>query len=96
LGGLPVTVKDGKAVLRDSGNLAGSCLTMDRALKQAVAFTSLSLAEVLPALTINPARQIGVDDRKGSIEVGKDADLVALGPDLTVVRTYVKGVRVDG
>jgi len=96
LGGLPVAVKEGKAVLRDSGNLAGSCLTMDRALKQAVAFTGLPLAEVLPALTINPARQIGADDRKGSIEVGKDADLVALGPDLTVVRTYVKGVRVDG
>jgi len=96
LGGLPVVVKEGKAVLRDSGNLAGSCLTMDRALKQAVAFTGLPPAEVLPALTINPARQIGADDRKGSIEVGKDADLVALGPDLTVVRTYVKGVRVYG
>ena len=96
LGGLPVTVKEGKAVLRDGGNLAGSCLTMDRALKQTVAFTGLTLAEVLPALTINPARQIGADDRKGSIEVGKDADLVALGPDLSVVRTYVRGVRVHG
>lgn len=96
LGGLPVTVKEGKAVLQGGGNLAGSCLTMDRALKQAVAFTGLTLSEVLPALTINPARQIGADGRKGSIEVGKDADLVALGPDLTVIRTYVKGVLVHG
>jgi len=96
LGGLPVIVKEGKAVLRDGGNLAGSCLTMDEALKRTIAFTGLTLAEVLPALTLNPARQIGADDRKGSIEVGKDADLVVLGPDLSVVRTFVGGVPVHG
>ncbi|OUM98575.1 MAG: N-acetylglucosamine-6-phosphate deacetylase [Paenibacillaceae bacterium ZCTH02-B3] len=96
LGGLPVIVKEGKTVLRDGGNLAGSCLTMDEALKRTIAFTGLTLAEVLPALTLNPARQIGADDRKGSIEVGKDADLVVLGPDLSVVRTFVGGVPVHG
>ncbi|MCI6090265.1 MAG: amidohydrolase family protein, partial [Solobacterium sp.] len=41
--------------------------------------------------TINPARCLGVDDRKGSLEVGKDADSVVLNDDYSVVQTYCKG-----
>lgn len=94
LGGLPVAVRDGKAILRDGGQLAGSCLTMDRALRNAMAFTGRSLFDILPALTINPARQIGVAHRKGTIETGKDADLVLLDRDFSVIRTFVRGACV--
>jgi len=94
LGSMPIVLKDGTARLRDGGNLAGSCLTMERALANTMAFTGIPLEDVLPGLTINPAKQIGVENRKGSIELGKDADLAVLDTDYAVVRTYVKGVCV--
>lgn len=96
LGGLPIIVKAGKAVLKNGGNLAGSCLTTGQALKNTMAFTGLPLEKILPGLTINPAKQIGADSRKGSIEIGKDADLVLLDGDCAVRSTFVKGVRVHG
>jgi N-acetylglucosamine-6-phosphate deacetylase len=94
LGKLPIIAKDGKAILQVGGNLAGSCLTLDRALVNTMAFTGKSLMEILPGLTINPAKQIGAAERKGSIELGKDGDLVLLSADYEVVRTIVKGVSV--
>ncbi len=96
LGGLPVIVKDGTATLKHGGALAGSCLTMDQALRNAVRFTGLPLEQVLPALTINPAKQIGLDGTKGSIEPGKDGDFTVLNPRLEVLATYVKGRKVFG
>jgi N-acetylglucosamine-6-phosphate deacetylase len=98
LGNLPVMMEGGQVRLvnRDgsTGSLAGSCLTMDLALLNAMKATSLSLEDILPALTINPARQVGLHTRKGSIEVGKDADLVVLGEQLQVIATYVRGQQV--
>lgn len=98
LGLLPVILKDGEVRLKQDdgsiGSLAGSSLTMDRALHNTIDFTGKSLTQILPTLTINPAKQIGMDDRKGSIEVGKDADLVLLDEYLEVVATYVKGRKV--
>ncbi len=94
LGNLPIIVEDGKAVLRDGGSLAGSCLTLDRALANTIDYTGMPLEKILPGLTINPARQIGVAQRKGSIEQGKDADVVLMNADYSVARTYVGGVCV--
>ncbi|HEX7055660.1 MAG TPA: N-acetylglucosamine-6-phosphate deacetylase [Bacilli bacterium] len=100
LADLPVILKDGQVRLKNAdgsaGNLAGSSLTLDKALQNARSYTNKSLAEVLPSLTINPARQIGLDRRKGSIEQGKDADLVILDDGLHVLATYVKGKKVFG
>jgi N-acetylglucosamine-6-phosphate deacetylase len=83
LGSLPVTVRAGVARLPD-GTLAGSTLTMDRAVKNFKEFTGCSLPEAVRCATLNPARLLGIDDRKGSLEVGKDADLVIFDEDLTV------------
>jgi N-acetylglucosamine-6-phosphate deacetylase len=98
LGDLPVIMKDGQVRLLNNegiaGSLAGSCLTMDMALLNAMRATSLSLEALLPALTINPARQVGLDNHKGTIEVGKDADLVVLDERLQVVATFVNGRNV--
>lgn len=98
LGGLPLMMQNGVARLLNKdgtlGNLAGSCLTMDQALRNTMAYTELSLSEVIPTMTINPARQIGIDQRKGSITVGKDADLVVLNEQYEVLATYVKGLQV--
>ena len=77
IAGNPVIVKNGKA-LTPEGALAGSTLTLDVALRNLMAFTGMRLGDALCCLTVNPAKQVGVFDRIGSIEVGKQADLLIL------------------
>ncbi len=91
--GRPITVTDGRATLTD-GTLAGSTLTMDAALRNIIEFTGVSLAEVWPCFSLTPARAIGLDERKGSIAVGKDADLVLLNDQLQAIHTIIAGKTV--
>ena len=94
LGVNDVVVEDGDAKLASNGVRAGSTLTTGQALKNLVQFTGEPVERVLPLLTRNPARLIGMDHRKGSIAPGKDADLVILDGKLNVTATYVAGVCV--
>ena len=91
LGVNEVVVEDGDAKLASDGTRAGSTLTQNTALKNLLAWTGLALEEVLPLLTENPARLIGVFDRKGSIADGKDADLVVLNRENEVEDVFVRG-----
>ncbi len=90
LGGQEVKVADGQARLND-GTLAGSILTLDKAVRNMVDLVGVSLPEAVKMATINPAKRLGIEDRKGSIEVGKDADIVILDKKLEVDTTIVKG-----
>lgn len=90
LGGQQVTVKEGIARIA-MGSLAGSTLTMDKAVRNAMAAASLSLAETLQMASYNPAQVIGVEKEKGSLELGKDADILLLDDELRVILTMVKG-----
>lgn len=90
LGGQPIVVKDG-AVRLQSGALAGSCLSMDRAVTNVAAFTGRPLADCIRMATLTPARAIGLAHRKGSLEPGKDADVVLLTPEIEVTATIVAG-----
>ncbi len=90
LGGQKVVVKEGAVRLVD-GTLAGSCLTMDQAVSNVRRFTGRPLRECIQMATLTPARSIGVAHRKGSLEPGKDADVVMLTPDLEVATTMVGG-----
>ncbi|OTA41861.1 MAG: hypothetical protein A6D92_03285 [Symbiobacterium thermophilum] len=90
LGGLPVTVRNGEARLH-SGSLAGSVLTMDRAVQNAVRLIGLDLPTAVAMATLHPARLLRLDDRKGSLAVGKDADLLVLDEDLNVKATIIGG-----
>lgn len=83
-------VRDGAVRLPD-GTLAGSTLTMERALRNLMAATGRPLEELWRASSLNAARAIGVSARKGSIEVGKDADLVLVDDNLNVQHTIVEG-----
>ena len=94
LGVNDVVVLDGDAKLADTGVRAGSTLSQDTALRNLMDFTGKSAADVLPLLTENPARLIGVFEKKGSIEPGKDADLVVLDRAWNVRRTIVAGESV--
>ena len=90
LGGLQVFVKDATARLAD-GTLAGSTLTLDKAVKNFMEATGCSLPEAVRAASLNPAKLLGIDDRKGSVEVGKDANLVVFDKDFKVHYTIIKG-----
>ncbi|OAR26298.1 N-acetylglucosamine-6-phosphate deacetylase [Streptomyces sp. ERV7] len=78
LGPLEVEVKEGVARLVEGGSIAGSTLTLDRAFRRAVTVDDLAVEDAVRALSANPARLLGVYDRVGSLEPGKDADLVVL------------------
>ncbi|MEG6612726.1 N-acetylglucosamine-6-phosphate deacetylase [Pseudoclostridium thermosuccinogenes] len=90
LGFEKIFVKNGEARL-ENGVLAGSTLTLIDAVKNMVNKFGISLEETIQMATLVPAKAIHVDDRKGSIDVGKDADLVILDKDLNVVKTIVMG-----
>jgi N-acetylglucosamine-6-phosphate deacetylase len=79
------------AVRLPDGTLAGSVLTMERALQNVCAATGRSLAEAWVMSSLNAARAIGVSSRKGSLEVGKDADLILLDESFRVHLTVVQG-----
>ncbi|MET9515388.1 N-acetylglucosamine-6-phosphate deacetylase [Streptomyces sp. NPDC002994] len=94
LGPLEVEVKDGVARLAEGGSIAGSTLTLDTAFKRAVTVDRLPVEDVVRSVSANPARLLGVDDRVGSLEPGKDADLVVLDADFTLKGVMRKGAWV--
>ena len=96
LGPMQVRVTGGVARLVDGGAIAGSTLTLDTALKRAVQVNGLPIEAAVRALSTNPARLLGIDDRAGSLDVGKDADLVVLDAGLDVVAVMRHGAWVTG
>jgi N-acetylglucosamine-6-phosphate deacetylase len=88
--GRKVLVREG-AVRLTTGSLAGSILTLDRAVRNIVAFTERAWSEAISMATHTPARIAGLAPRKGSIVPGADADLVALDDQGFVQQTWVRG-----
>jgi N-acetylglucosamine-6-phosphate deacetylase len=92
LGGFDVQVEKGRATAR--GVLAGSVLTLDRALANFVEFTGATVEQSLALLTANPARMTGLADHAGSIEVGHEANLVAVDTSGRLCWSFVNGKPV--
>lgn len=95
LGVNDVVVEQGDAKLKSNGVRAGSTLTTGSALKNFIMFTGEEMEDVLPLLTMNPARLIGADDRIGSLEQGKDGDVLILDEQYNIVDTFVKGKKIE-
>ncbi len=93
LGGFSVQVANGRAT--SGGVLAGSVLTLDRALRNFLAFTGEPLDRGLRLLTANPARMIGCEGEAGRLAIGGAANLVALGPDGALTASFVNGRQVS-
>jgi len=91
LGPLAVEVSEGVARLVEGGSIAGSTLTLDRAFQRAVTVDGLPVEEVVAAISANPARLLGMYDRIGSLEPGKDADLVVLDAEFGLAGVMRKG-----
>ncbi|MFF9816652.1 N-acetylglucosamine-6-phosphate deacetylase [Streptomyces sp. NPDC014006] len=96
LGPLEVEVADGVARLVEGGSIAGSTLTLDRAFKRAVTVDRLPVEDAVRALSANPARLLGLDDRVGSLDPGKDADLVLLDEHFDLKGVMRRGAWVVG
>ena len=94
LGVNDVIVEEGDAKL-PNGVRAGSTLTTGTALKRLIEFTGASMEDVLPLLTMNPATLIGEEKRIGSLEVGKDADILILDDNYEIEATFVKGNKIE-
>jgi len=88
--GRTVRVEAGRVTLPD-GTLAGSALTMERAVQTIVEQTDAALTDAVRMASLNGARVLGIDRHKGVVAVGQDADLVVLDPDYRVRMTIVGG-----
>lgn len=93
LGGQKVIVDDVSARLED-GTLAGSILTLNKAVYNVINYLGLNLIDAVKMATINPAKVIKIDDKKGSLNKGKDADIIVFNDDIEVLYTFVNGKEV--
>lgn len=93
LGGQKIFVKDNVATL-ENGNLAASVATMNEVVKNFYNNTDLTLPEVIETVTKNPAQELKIYDKVGSIEVDKAADLVIFDNNFAVKKTFINGEEV--
>lgn len=93
LGGQKVIVDAVSARLED-GTLAGSILTLNKAVYNVINSLGLNLIDAVKMATINPAKVIKIDDKKGSLNKGKDADIIVFNDDIEVLYTFVNGKEV--
>ena len=90
LGGQPVIVKDGSARL-ENGALAGSILTLNKAIKNIYENTDYPLYDIVKMASFNGAKYCRVDDKKGQIKENFDADLVLFDDNIDIKMTIVNG-----
>lgn len=89
--GMKVIVEDGVAKLPDRSCFAGSVATADRLVRTMIQVAGVHLTEAVRMITATPARIIGVDDKKGSLVKGRDADIIIFDENIVINTTIVKG-----
>ena len=89
LGGLEVQVSNGRCEYQ--GKLAGSVLTLDRAIRNVMSFAGWQLQQAIKLATLNPAQRLGISDQRGLLAAGRRADLVVLTPEGQVAHTIIGG-----
>ena len=90
-----VIIEDGVCKLSDRSALAGSIATMDRLVQTMVLKAGLPLQDVIRMASETPARIMGIYDRKGSLQRGKDADMMIMNDDLRLQAVFSMGQRVE-
>jgi len=94
MGNFEIVVKGNEARLWESGVLAGSVLTLNRAVKNLIDWTGVAVSEAVKMASLNPARVLGLDQKMGTIEPGKLANLAVFNRDFKVLDTFLKGKSV--
>ncbi len=89
--GLKVIVEDGVAKLPDRSSFAGSVATADRLVRTMIQMANVSLADAVCMITSTPARIMKVENRKGSLVKGKDADIIIFDDDINIKMTMING-----
>ncbi len=92
--GIDVVIQDGGCYTQD-GILAGSATPLLTGVKNGVELVGLPIQDAIRLATANPARESGIFHKKGSIEVGKDADIVICKKDFTLENVFIKGSLFD-
>jgi N-acetylglucosamine-6-phosphate deacetylase len=77
--------------LEENNFLAGSVMSMNMAVKNMMNHTGIALTDAVKMASANPARLLGIDDRKGSIKEGMDADITVIDDDINIILTMVGG-----
>ena len=85
-----VMVKEGEARLKD-GSLAGSTLNLHKSVQNMVNYLNVPLHEAVKMASLSPAKALGIEERKGSIEVGKDADMILFDHNLEITNVIKSG-----
>lgn len=92
--GLPVVIEDGVAKLPDRTAFAGSIATADRLVRTMVFQAGIPLLDAVKMMTATPARIMEVNDRKGVLVEGKDADIILFDEQIQIKKTFIKGKEV--
>ena len=95
MGEMEYEVHDGVGMMFDRSCFAGSTTLINDMIPVLIEHVSIPLAEAIRMASLTPARIIGVDDRKGSLEAGKDADIAVFDDDFTAWRTMIGGRWAD-
>ena len=94
-GGLEVIVEDNVAKLPDRSSFAGSVATSDVLVQNMVNLAEVPLVEAVRMASLTPARIMGIENKKGSLEKGKEADIVFLDKNLQVKKTFLRGREME-
>ncbi|HEY8784439.1 MAG TPA: N-acetylglucosamine-6-phosphate deacetylase [Mucilaginibacter sp.] len=94
--GIKVIIEDDVAKLSDRSCFAGSVATADRLVRNMITLADVPLLEAVRMATITPARIMKIDDNKGSLLAGKDADIIIFDENINVEMTMIKGKIVHG
>lgn len=89
--GLDAVIKDGVAFLPDFTSFAGSVATTDRLVRTMNTIADVPITEAVRMMTATPASIMGIDDRKGTLLAGKNADIVIFDDDIQVEKTIIAG-----
>ena len=87
-------VRQGNAVYTADGHLAGSTLSMAEAVRNMVKLAAIGLQTAVQMATLTPAQSLGIDGSKGSLNKGRDADLVVLNDNLEIVQVWSRGQQI--
>jgi len=95
-GGRHIEKKEGTLRSLENGSIAGSAMTFDQDVRNMVKVVGIPLPWAVQMASLNPARAMGLDSDKGSLQVGKDADLILIDEDINIYLTMVQGRVVYG